>query len=156
MLLHACVLRRGADITLTWQLIVPANFNIPLAVAIVNQRWCKTFGVNENLGCCTIDRAALFVPHRRTYGPTAIRHMSHRDFLSLLQNSRLNTAFALQTIPSSITCTSNMASDVSTQPIPQFVALGNGVWLDEIHFGLNPPIRDIPGGSVTFGNRLSI
>lgn len=151
-----CVLWRGADITRTWQLIVPADFNIPLAVAIVYQRWCIIFGVIENSGCCTTDRAAFFVHHRRTYGPTTIRHMSHRGSLSLLQISRLNTAFALQTIPTSIACTSNMASDVSTQPIPQFVALGNGVWLDEIHFGLNPPIRDIPGGSVTFGKRISI
>ncbi|KAK3112398.1 hypothetical protein LTR53_011369 [Teratosphaeriaceae sp. CCFEE 6253] len=32
----------------------------------------------------------------------------------------------------------------------QLVALGNGVWLDEIRKGGAEPIKDVPGGSVTF------
>lgn len=43
-----------------------------------------------------------------------------------------------------------MTTDISLSPIPKFVALGNGVWLDEIRVGLKPPIRNVPGGSVTF------
>lgn len=48
-----------------------------------------------------------------------------------------------------------MTTDISLSPIPKFVALGNGVWLDEIRVGLKPPIRNVPGGSVTFGKRQS-
>lgn len=34
---------------------------------------------------------------------------------------------------------------------PRIVALGNGVWLDEIRKDGLTPIKDVPGGSVTFG-----
>lgn len=33
---------------------------------------------------------------------------------------------------------------------PRTVALGNGVWLDEIRNEGVAPIKDVPGGSVTF------
>ncbi|KAI7189418.1 hypothetical protein KC363_g4982 [Hortaea werneckii] len=42
---------------------------------------------------------------------------------------------------------------------PRMIALGNGVWLDEIRNEGAAPIRDVPGGSVTFstlGARLFI
>lgn len=34
---------------------------------------------------------------------------------------------------------------------PRIIALGNGVWLDEIRNEGVAPIKDVPGGSVTFG-----
>lgn len=37
---------------------------------------------------------------------------------------------------------------------PLLVALGNGVWLDEIRKEGDLPIEDVPGGSVTFGKFL--
>jgi len=33
----------------------------------------------------------------------------------------------------------------------RFLALGNGVWLDEIHNEGAETVHDVPGGSVTFG-----
>ena len=40
---------------------------------------------------------------------------------------------------------------MSDQSFPRLVALGNGVWLDEIRKEGTAPVKDVPGGSVTFG-----
>ena len=40
---------------------------------------------------------------------------------------------------------------MSDQSFPWLVSLGNGVWLDEIRKEGTAPVKDVPGGSVTFG-----